>query len=104
MQYLSGVAAMGSAGEGSDGVADLAPLEEAEAAGGRRERGGRASGEGAEADAEERPRVQADGGGGRGEERRGEDGDGEAVVAVDEKLGQLHDGDKVADAWCRNEY
>ena len=58
---------MGGAGEGGDGFAYLAPLEEAEAAGGRRERGGSAGGEGAEAD--EGARAEPDGGGGRGEER-----------------------------------
>ena len=60
---------MGGAGEGGDGVAYLAPLEEAEAAGGRRERGGSAGGEGAEAEADEGARAEPDGGGRRGEER-----------------------------------
>jgi len=49
-RYLCGVAAVDSAGEGGDGVAHLAPFEEAEAAGGRRERGG--GGEGADAEVE----------------------------------------------------
>lgn len=49
-RYLRGVAAVGSAGEGGDGVADLAPFKKPEAAGGRRERGG--GGEGADAEAE----------------------------------------------------
>ena len=39
-EYLGGFAAVRGAGEGSDGAANLAPLEEAEAAGGRRGGGG----------------------------------------------------------------
>jgi hypothetical protein len=75
VQYLSGFAAVRSACEGSNGVADFAPLEEPEAAGGRRGRGGR---EGADTEAEKAARAETYGGSGRVEESGGDDGGREA--------------------------
>lgn len=68
-RYLCGVPAVGSAGEGGDGVAHLAPFEEAQAAVGRRERGGGGEGADADAEAEQATRMGSDGGDRRGEER-----------------------------------
>lgn len=67
---------MGGSGEGSDGVADLPPLEEAEAArGGRRVRGR----EGAEAEDEAAAaRAEVEAGEGRMRGEGGERGGGEA--------------------------
>lgn len=76
MQYLSGVAAVGSSCEGGNGVADLAPLEKAEAAGGRRDRGGR-EGSDTEAEAEQAARAEVREVSGWVGERGGDDGGGE---------------------------
>ena len=50
----------------------------------------------------ERVGVSLDFGGIRGLDD--EDGDGEAVVVVDEKLGEFHGGHHVAHAWRRDEH